>query len=398
MFRKLFNINVLVGMVLAFMLIMPSEYAMIKLSLLLYAIIVSLFKGRIHTNVILIRWTMIYMLGNGIAFMIGVLSNNPAPLKYVNTYFIWPTLYMLVFSSLNLSFYESFHTIIKYATYIALFLGFFACVYFNLNLMIEGEFLGIKPSTRPGFPILTPSNGCVDSMIFLYSYLVIYSLHKSSYNFILLFLCVFFILLTSNRVMYSSLFLTLFMYYFFSKIVGNKKSYKAGRIMSVMIIGLVGVLIILQTCNLFSLPDLFNFFSEISESSDSYRIEQYVSLIRGWENAPLFGNGTGIDASVSRSLVPGTYELTYVALLFERGLFGFLLYIGLLIYLNIRSLRVAKANPFLQQHILPLLVAVDMVLIANVTNNYTLCFDYIWLLLILFPLIKNLKYEYMYRN
>lgn len=99
-------------------------------------------------------------------------------------------------------------------------------------------------------------------------------------------------------------------------------SYK--KKISIVFILLFFIFILVQSFEVFDFTELMNFVeSAIGDDNTDPRIDQLHSLIIGWEEAPLLGKGSGINASVVRSDLPGTYELSYVALLFERGIIGF---------------------------------------------------------------------------
>lgn len=80
----------------------------------------------------------------------------------------------------------------------------------------------------------------------------------------------------------------------------------------------------------------------IGNDNNDPRIAQFESLIAGWVEKPLLGNGTGVNASVIRSDIPGTYELSYIAMLFERGIIGMLIFVTqylILMFWSIQGLK-----------------------------------------------------------
>ena len=385
----------------SFMLLFPNENQELKLLLIILGLICAIIKKQIKSNITLLKWSFIYILCNFIPYMIGLIYNNPGVLYYSNTYFVWPILYTLVFFSVDDNFYWLFHKVMVICTWIVVAIGLIAFFYFNVNLVVDGTFWGIKPTIRPGFPFITISDGCVDSIIFLYSYLIVYSIQNNRYNLTLLVLCFIFIFTTSSRIIYVILFLSVILYLFFEyKVNKNTRNIqKLGTLMLVVLLCCIIVVIATSYMKLFAITDILDFFSEVSEQSDSYRTEQYYALIKGWSAYPLLGNGTGVNAEVVRStLIPGMYELTYIAILFERGVLGFIVYIGLLLFLSIKSIHLCRCCAVNQRYLFPNLVALNMMLVANITNNYTQCFDYIWMLFILFPLFKKDKNENLYRS
>jgi len=121
-------------------------------------------------------------------------------------------------------------------------------------------------------------------------------------------------------------------------------------------------------------------FGDTSNLSASARAEQFYALIHGWMDNPLFGAGHGSAAPGSvRSVEQAwAYELSYLALLFQIGLVGSLIYFSALLWTFIKSICIVRTNPKSAAMILPLLVGLICFLIANATNPYLAKFDYLW--------------------
>lgn len=146
------------------------------------------------------------------------------------------------------------------------------------------------------------------------------------------------------------------------------------------------------------------FLSAVSSDGDfgqgeNERLNQYFALLKGWQENLFFGAGTGIDAGVTRSDLPGTYELSYMAILFERGTIGGLLYFSIMTYPIIQAIRLGKYSKELQTKRLLISYSTCYIslLIANATNPYIAAFDFIWtvfLFIVILNLIdKKLVYE-----
>jgi O-antigen ligase len=121
-------------------------------------------------------------------------------------------------------------------------------------------------------------------------------------------------------------------------------------------------------------------FSDSSNLSASIRAEQFYALLHGWMDHPLLGSGHGAAAlgSIQRDERAWAYELSYLALLFQIGLIGFLIYFSALLWTFIKSVRIVRTNPKSAAMILPLLSGLSCFLIANATNPYLAKFDYLW--------------------
>jgi O-antigen ligase len=121
-------------------------------------------------------------------------------------------------------------------------------------------------------------------------------------------------------------------------------------------------------------------FDFSGEQSASLRYQQFVALISGWSDSPLIGHGLGaVEKSIIRSdEMPWAYELSYVSLLFQVGLIGFLIYAFAVAWIFVAGLKIVRAHPDSAQIILPLLAGLAGILLVNATNPYLTKFDYMW--------------------
>jgi hypothetical protein len=121
-------------------------------------------------------------------------------------------------------------------------------------------------------------------------------------------------------------------------------------------------------------------FDFTGEQSASLRYQQFVALISGWSDSPLLGHGLGaVEKSIIRSDdMPWAYELSYVSLLFQVGLIGFLLYAVAVAWIFVAGVRIVRMQPRSAQIILPLLAGLAGMLLVNATNPYLSKFDYMW--------------------
>lgn len=144
-----------------------------------------------------------------------------------------------------------------------------------------------------------------------------------------------------------------------------------------------------------------DFFNKTSETSDAPRVSQANALIQGWYEHPLLGAGTGIDASVSRSAIPGNYELTYLAKLFETGILGMTVYLGLWGIVFLWIFQMFKSHIINPTYTISLFNAMIIFMISNATNPYLNAFDYLWYMyvpLIFINLDVKEKLKYLNRN
>lgn len=121
---------------------------------------------------------------------------------------------------------------------------------------------------------------------------------------------------------------------------------------------------------------------QLADASTSLRAKQFGALIEGWWFAPTFGHGLGAhlpDLIVSAEQ-PWAYELSYVALLFQVGFVGVLVYAAGIVWIWRRCRQIASTDPAARIILLPILVAMVCFLLANATNPYLAKFDYLWVI------------------
>lgn len=137
---------------------------------------------------------------------------------------------------------------------------------------------------------------------------------------------------------------------------------------------------------------LASIFDFSNNDSNIERKLQFDALMAGIADHPLLGNGLGAAASYIRSdEQPWAYELSYVALVFQFGLFGFTLFAAGVVYL------LALLGQFVSLPHLPrserisaacYLGGLVAFLIANATNPYLSKFDYMWVLFTPLALVR----------
>lgn len=129
-------------------------------------------------------------------------------------------------------------------------------------------------------------------------------------------------------------------------------------------------------------------FDFSGSASNVERALQFKYLSEGIIEKPFFGHGAGAAAGYSRSFEqPWAYELSYVAFLFQYGIFGFLIYasgLAFLFYNLCLSVR-NKERPIFECCFIAGFVAF---LIANATNPYLAKFDYMWVIFIPFGVLS----------
>jgi O-antigen ligase len=126
----------------------------------------------------------------------------------------------------------------------------------------------------------------------------------------------------------------------------------------------------------------FDLSSQTPDDDAAPRNQQFHALTRGWLDQPIFGAGLGASVlgSIRSETMPWSYELSYVALLYQTGIVGFLAYTAAVAWIFRRGIQVIGKGGHLAQIMIPLLVGLSGLLIANGTNPYLGCFDEMWTL------------------
>lgn len=121
------------------------------------------------------------------------------------------------------------------------------------------------------------------------------------------------------------------------------------------------------------------------------RAAQVGTLLDEWSLRPFFGAGHGATAvgSLRSSEQPWAYELSYVALLFQVGVVGFLFYTCAVAWLYVSGLRIIRSDPETARLMIPALVGLTAFLIGNATNPYLAALDYLWTLFLPLAVING---------
>jgi hypothetical protein len=130
----------------------------------------------------------------------------------------------------------------------------------------------------------------------------------------------------------------------------------------------------------------FDFTPNTDDNGANERRRQFHALAAGWMENPIFGAGHGAPAygSVRSELQPWSYELSYMALLYQTGIVGIAVYAAGICWIFWMGVRVIRAGGRLSALMLACLTGMSSMLIANATNPYMDYFDAMWV--IFFPL------------
>ncbi|MGX6979956.1 O-antigen ligase family protein [Vagococcus elongatus] len=366
-------------------LVTPTVLQPVKLVFILICVLLLFLsrkeiKYKVSRSVI--GWFALYTLVNTMSILKGTLGNTSVLFQLLPSYVIWPLLYLILFVipkvSINL---EKVTTLALYVI-LGLFMYTFASHFIDLPFtgFISEFFPFVIEETSDFLAYFTPS---ISSLIFLVPFLltIVYfgdtSDKKATIKkYVLLLLSLFIVFLTGRRALIGTIMIAIFLCILIDGIWIKKRN------MLKIIVGIGIAVLVAFGLLLIFFPNsrILNIDASLIVQGDELRSLQFDALIDGWKQKPFFGHGYGVNTeTIVRSQdVPGMYELTYVALLFQTGLVGFLslmfLY-GWLIYKLFR-LSILERN-FVN---LAFTIGLTSVMIANATNPYIQSFDGMWFL------------------
>jgi len=125
------------------------------------------------------------------------------------------------------------------------------------------------------------------------------------------------------------------------------------------------------------------------EASSGARYLQAASLWEAFTDSPLIGQGLGSAVDVVRShTMSWAYELSYLALLMNVGLIGFLIYAGAVVWIALKGICLSRKNVEFAKLFIPLMTSLCAFLVMNATNPYLGKFDYLWVIFLPIALIN----------
>jgi hypothetical protein len=399
---------------------MVAEFLFVKAFLfgvLLYIMLCSVvihYKINLHIDIIF--WTLFLSIISLFFVLKGFVAGGPGALKEAQVYVLWPIIYIVIIAgAANLRTLRWLERVMIFAT-ITISLWGLNLILSGLGLIPEFGFMQYLNSVtfstedevgiglNEGFSgVLIPS---INSLIFLLPYTIAaLSCFKPTdkrnkpdrfFMWIALVLGISLALLCGRRALWVVIALTaifiIILNYFQSKT--NKEKYMILTIKRGIFIILIfiGTFIYFQQVTEINLAGLIEHLSEgfnfgaYADQSSSLRRDQFIALIAGWEDSPLLGAGLGTYApGCIRSITrPWSYELYYIALLYQTGIIGLMVYGAGIFWIFFMGLKIIKEGGVLGQLMTSSLVGLMAILISSATNPYIDRFDGLWV--IFFPL------------
>jgi hypothetical protein len=392
------------------MLFLPTSYIEVKLLLLSLSLIIIIvsgqFKSQFYSKIFTI-WFFSFICFYLSFTLLGIIYGNPGTIDYLRLFIVWPFIYLILILYINSR--RIIFAIIKLLITIT-----FIISTYNIYKLLE--FINIVPrlfnlkdgfeiGIHPGFTQIITLN--IGSLAFLLAFLIsnlatgkkMLNEMKISNLFLIITIIATVIcsIISGRRILWLVLFistvstLAIIMYL-------NKSYSILKKILKYVLIILVVSLLL---GNLFSDKLDLNYQSmksrfteEFDSTVDSPRNLQKAGLIDGFLKFPILGSGFGIGIpSVIRSDErPWTYELTYYLYLYNTGIIGIVVFLIILLYPVLWSIRLVKNDPNLRYIIYPVMSGYISVLIASATNPYfTSSFDFEWMIFLPLGILNYLQ-------
>ena len=376
-------IKLLIFMILIF----PTVFQIQKLAIIVFIaflyFLISVEKITVNYRVLI--WGFSYIITNAIFLLLGSAKNPEIFRVLAPIHLIWPLLYFLVFI-FPFSLKEIMFDLFSFFPKIGLVLSL-------LTIYIYLSYTGRVPVINE-LSVLIPHN--INSFGGYVSY---FSPNITSF-FCLIPISISYVLFSKEKNLFALNFISLISMTLCSLLIGRRALLVTTGIIFILallykiLVSKIGVRKIFKYCFLLIVISLFMYyvinvfnlnlrlfnFDIIADISDTERKLQFVDLIDSWKKFPIFGVGFGINsAHVIRSFtVPGLYELSYVALLFQTGIIGFTIYFFLYGWLGLRLFK----QFYLTQNIqyLAIFLSYISIMIAHGTNPYITSFDGMWII------------------
>jgi hypothetical protein len=409
------------------MLVFPMaiNFLYLKAALFAFLLVLVVIQGvrRVHLHPRIVAWTVVISAASVIFGLRGLLLGAPGALKCIEVYALWPLVYLVLLSGIRSI--RAFQSLEKTLVFSTAFIALFLVVYLSSELHVIPEVPGLHSLFSSNelesglFLSATFKDGHIElgftgiaSYFFLVPFLVAALMDRwlnfsgtwaGKFSLIgALLLSVTVVILSGRRALQLVTILAPLM----TMIAGlfcpkNERLLLVrsfGRIMLLMLGVPILSLWFFNSAQLVTAEGLSERFSagfdfSASNRSDSAvgRIDQYLALVDGWEQAPFIGNGLGAAAhrSIRQDEMPWIYELSYVDLLFQTGLLGLIIYSWGIAWIYWYGIKIVKAGGEGCRFMLPALVGLTGLLIANGTNPYLARFDGIWVIFLPLAFINH---------
>lgn len=406
--RDIKNQNLIIAIGCSFLFLIntfPFKFIPIKVLLMAFMIFASMnligkYKNVMHP--VTKHWFVIYILYGIFFSFVGYFVSPEQLSNIVQTLPInifWPILYMLLIPLFSKGYFvvRAINVTLIFA---ASFIGFY--------ILLGGlSFIGILPIPESFFINTVAIEGKYDASIqladpsvtslmylipYVFSYYILRINEKDSFNrkyvILALALTTIAMVISGRRALILNTLIApvlLFLIVRFSKLNSDFKIklsiYKQTGAMLVLFAITLIALVQFNLLNFDALQENFLQSFDLSKTSkdesSEIRGSQADGLLRSFSENPLFGTGLGTGSKyvIRSSAVAGSYELSYLAILFQSGIVGITIYLGLLLFLIWKMFKLISVE---KKFIIPHLVGAVSFLMANASNPYLGAFDHLW--------------------
>lgn len=395
------NPSILLSILVFLILFSPVRNQLAKLILILLILGIVIFQLRNNKLMIsnkIVYWFLLYLVLNTFFLSIGGFKNADiigqlAPLKI-----IWPILYFFSFVCFT-SIKKVNVNLDKVFFVLSMVIPLFLLVTFYLDSL--PAFLSIFfPYTKTYYAgFVDYFSPAITSLFFLGTYSISRVISNNEGKFSKFIIPTLIILWTSfiigRRALLVLIFLSPIIYLFLQLVT---KKIKIQLFLKMLFITLLMILLVYFIL-IFNNTDLR--ILEVIKGNDVFldnaRSSQFLSLIKGWGQNPILGAGFGMNADVVRSSsYLGAYELSYVALLFQTGLIGLLLYLSLYIWIIVKLISIYKKTE--SSYVLSFCIGAIAIFLANFSNPYIDSFDGLWFIFLGLSIINKYLVEEREKN
>jgi len=399
--------------------VFPMIYKVLYLKAFLFAVVLAsiaveyVTSGRSRLDFRLSVWTVGLSAMSFLFALEGMFRQAPGAGKVVVIYVVWPIVYTIWVAGLAQP--RLLSAIDRTALVATLFLGVYGCAYLltQLNILPETSIVSALSmdwefdvfEAGKGYTSMTLAG--VNSLPFLLPYVMarlathIPAPGETRLKQIALWaasiLCLVVSLASSRRALVFVVILTplfVFILRSFQPKTERGSNRRSFLVFSLgFLVGIFAVFVALNTVYQFDLGSIWQRLSSAFDfgplSSDEsgggmVRREQYFALMRGWLDHPLFGAGHGASAgpygSIRSDLFPWSYELGYLALLFQIGLVGLVAYAAGVAWIFRRGIKLIRDGGPCGQMMIPMLAGLTGVLLCHAVDPYLDRFDCMWML------------------
>lgn len=384
------------------MLFAPTALRMPKIILMVLFLIFFIARFFLEEGIFLSK-TVLYGLGFTLliglfGFLRGIYFNTPGAFKSQTVFLLWPILYCLFISQIRTSGHIKY--LFKVIIMVTVFIVFYTIFFLMQSFGFIPEILPIRDlsaATGGGYGYIKYNLVSISTLVYTFPFLIIFYFSKTGENlptrgklcFLLLILVTFLCALsTGRRALLLGIPLTCIYLFFIQGMY--LRSIKIVSLLIILLkysIYLFLALFILELSMKVSLHGIYHYgmssFDFNADASNYIRKEQFFRLMSDWRSYPFLGAGSGasnVDVTVRDFGQSWGYELSYVALLFQYGVIGFMAYLSLIVGVFFYSLKIIKEakDQLFKDITIAALGALILFLFANSTNPYMGKFDSMW--------------------